>query len=89
MYRTLGKPVGAEASGTRDRAAQARKIALDLMKQQAEFPLMPAQRAVKAQGLLVARLAPGLAPTMMRPKPMLVQSRKPKASQTAKEQKRA
>lgn len=53
------------------------------MKQQAEFPLMP------AQGLLVARLAQGLAPTMMRPKPMLVQSQKPKASQTAKEQKRA
>lgn len=87
----MTKEPGEEESGTRARAARARKIELRLTKpQQAEFPPAPEQRVVKAQGPRKVRWAQEPTRALTRPEPMLMRKRKPKASQEqVKERKQA
>jgi hypothetical protein len=80
----------AEESGTRARAARARKIELGLIEPQVEFPLTPEQRVVKAQGPWAVRWARELTRALKLPESMLMRKGKPKASQEqVKERKQA
>ena len=53
----IPKAAGAEGSGTKVRAARARKAELKQIEQQSEFPLALEQRVVKAQRLRTVRWA--------------------------------